>query len=289
MSFAGSVCRRAETAAKVSFDSASRVLGLGALAGLSLVDADVAVLDTGIDPTHPDLNVVGGVDCTGTGSWADDHGHGTHVAGTIGALDNGIGVVGVAPGTRLWAVKVLDHTGYGTWSQMACGLDWVVGKVQAGVGIDAVSALDVWAFEFPGFTGLGLERGSAPHTGYTANGYADNGGSYTFHFPDGNASIARLLVRDLIPQSVPGNSAEDVVTARIDYARLDRPASPVRIRLGSTVVRARSVPRRCASFFHCGPVIHASGTKPHSACASSSARTRACSRVRVSPGSSVIS
>ncbi len=110
-----------------------------------------------------------------------------------------------------------------------------------GVGIDAVSALDVWAFEFPGFSGLDLERGSAPHTGYTANGYADNGGSYTFHFPDGNASIARLLVRDLIPESVPGNSAEDVVTARVDYARLDRPKSPVRIRLGSTVVRARNV------------------------------------------------
>jgi spermidine dehydrogenase len=110
-----------------------------------------------------------------------------------------------------------------------------------GVGIDAVSALDVWAFEFPGFTGLGLERGSAPHTGYTANGYADNGGSYTFHFPDGNASIARLLVRDLIPQSVPGTSAEDVVTARVDYAQLDRPKSPVRIRLGSTAVRARNI------------------------------------------------
>src|SRR5579864_6448210 len=105
-----------------------------------------------------------------------------------------------------------------------------------GVGIDAVSALDVWAFKFPGFDGLKLEPGSAPHTGY-----ADNGGSYTFHFPDGNASIARLLVRDLIPDGVPGNSAEDVVTARIDYARLDRPESPVRIRLGSTVVRARNV------------------------------------------------
>jgi spermidine dehydrogenase len=110
-----------------------------------------------------------------------------------------------------------------------------------GVGIDAVSALDVWAFEFPGFTGLHLERGSAPHTGYTANGYADNGGSYTFHFPDGNASIARLLVRDLIPQCVPGNTAEDIVTARIDYARLDRPTSPVRVRLGSTAVRARNI------------------------------------------------
>ena len=109
-----------------------------------------------------------------------------------------------------------------------------------GVGIDAVSALDVWAFGFPGFQGLNLERGSAPHMGYTAAGYAD-GGSYTFHFPDGNASIARLLVRRLIPESLPGDSTEDAVAARLDYSRLDRPSSPVRIRLSSIVVRARNV------------------------------------------------
>ena len=115
-----------------------------------------------------------------------------------------------------------------------------------GVGIDAVSALDVWAFHFPGFQGLNLAAGSAPHMGITPAGYAD-GGSYTFHFPDGNASIARLLVRDLIPDAVPGNTAEDVVTARIDYSRLDRPGSPVRIRLASTVVRARNIGDRASS------------------------------------------
>jgi spermidine dehydrogenase len=109
-----------------------------------------------------------------------------------------------------------------------------------GVGIDAVSALDVWAFGFPGFQGLDLKPGSAPHMGYTAAGYAD-GGSYTFHFPDGNAAIARLLVRNLIPQSLPGEGAEDAVTARLDYARLDLAQAPVRIRLGSTVVRVRHV------------------------------------------------
>ena len=109
-----------------------------------------------------------------------------------------------------------------------------------GVGIDAVSALDVWAFDLPGFQGLGLEPGSAPHMGYTAAGYAD-GGSYKFHFPDGNASIARLLVRDLVPASLPGNNAEDAVTARLDYSQLDRPRVPVRIRLGSIVVRVRSI------------------------------------------------
>ena len=109
-----------------------------------------------------------------------------------------------------------------------------------GVGIDAVSALDVWAFGFPGFQGMRLEPGSAPRMGYTAAGYAD-GGSDTFHFPDGNASIARLLVRTLVPGSIPGNSAEDVVTARADYSRLDRPASTVRIRLGSSVVQVRNI------------------------------------------------
>ncbi len=109
-----------------------------------------------------------------------------------------------------------------------------------GVGIDAVSALDVWAFGFPGFQGLHLEPGSAPHMGFTAAGYAD-GGSYTFHFPDGNASIARLLVRHLVPGSIPGDGAEDIVTARVDYSRLDRADAPVRIRLNSIVARVRNV------------------------------------------------
>jgi spermidine dehydrogenase len=109
-----------------------------------------------------------------------------------------------------------------------------------GVGIDAVSALDVWAFGFPGFQGLEIAPGSAPGMGYTAAGYAD-GASYTFHFPDGNASIARLLVRSLVPESLPGRSAEDVVSARLDYSRLDDPRSPARIRLGSTAVRVRNV------------------------------------------------
>ncbi len=108
-----------------------------------------------------------------------------------------------------------------------------------GVGIDAVSALDVWAFGFPGFQGLGLAPGSAPHMGYTAAGYAD-GGSETFHFPDGNASIARLLVRSLIPQALPGGGVEDAVTAHIDYSRLDRPDHPIHIRLGSLALSARS-------------------------------------------------
>jgi spermidine dehydrogenase len=108
-----------------------------------------------------------------------------------------------------------------------------------GVGIDAVSALDCWGFGLSGFQGLNLKRGSAPRMGYTPAGYAD-GGSYTFHFPDGNATIARLLVRKLIPAAVPGHDCRDVVTARVEYRQLDRPDDPVRIRLSSIVVRARN-------------------------------------------------
>jgi spermidine dehydrogenase len=107
-----------------------------------------------------------------------------------------------------------------------------------GVGIDAEPALDCWAMQLPGFQGLNLEPGSAPHMSFTAAGYAD-GGSYFFHFPDGNASIARLLVRSLVPSAVPGSTVEDVVSSVADYSCLDQPQAPVRIRLNSPVVRAR--------------------------------------------------
>jgi len=113
-----------------------------------------------------------------------------------------------------------------------------------GVGIDAVGALEVWPFEFPGFQGLDLEPGAAPHMGFTASGYAAYAatyGSYKFHFPDGNASIARLLVRSLVPPAIPGRSAEDIVTAPTDYYQLDRPGAPVRIRLNSIALSVRNV------------------------------------------------
>ena len=106
-----------------------------------------------------------------------------------------------------------------------------------GVGIDAISALDCWGIGLPGFKGMNLEPGSIARMGYTPAGFADTGGSETLHFPDGNATVARLLVRNLIPAAVPGGNAEDVVTARVDYSRLDRPASSVRLRLNSTAIR----------------------------------------------------
>jgi spermidine dehydrogenase len=107
-----------------------------------------------------------------------------------------------------------------------------------GVGIDAVPAQDAWGLGYPGFAGLGLDAGPGPGMNYDAIPNAE-AASYFFHFPDGNASIARLLVRALVPAAVPGHDVTDLVTARADYARLDDPASPARIRLNSTAVRVR--------------------------------------------------
>lgn len=90
------------------------------------VDVDVAVIDTGVDLDHPDLNVFRSRNCSLLAVSADDdHGHGSHVAGTAAALDNSTGVVGVAPGARIWAVKVLNALGFGFTSEIVCGIDFV--------------------------------------------------------------------------------------------------------------------------------------------------------------------
>jgi len=103
------------------------------------------------------------------------------------------------------------------------------------VGIEAVPAYacyeagdDYGSFTYPGFAGLGFPEHEKEEP-------------YIFHFPDGNASIARLLVRSLVPGAIPGTTMEDVVTARADYAKLDDAAKLVRIRLNSTVVNAKHV------------------------------------------------
>jgi len=114
--------------------------------GIGLVDApatwvatrgggiNVAILDTGIDYNHPDLKdqYAGGFnEIAKNDNPLDDFGHGTHVAGIIAAEDNSIGVVGVAPATRLWSVKVLGSNGSGTTATVVAGIDWVISKKQA--------------------------------------------------------------------------------------------------------------------------------------------------------------
>lgn len=88
------------------------------------VDVDIAILDTGIQSDHPDLNVAGGVDCAPGNGYEDNDGHGTMVGGFAAALDNAIGRVGVAPGARLWAVRITSK-GTITDSNLLCGLEWV--------------------------------------------------------------------------------------------------------------------------------------------------------------------
>lgn len=89
------------------------------------LDADIAVLDTGVDRTHPDLNVSVDKDCTGEGDVRDQFGHGTEVAGVAAARDNRIGTVGVAPGARIWNVRIFGSTGELTLSSLLCGIDYV--------------------------------------------------------------------------------------------------------------------------------------------------------------------
>ena len=111
------------------------------------------------------------------------------------------------------------------------------------VGADAVPALFGWEMGVPGFAGLKLDPtpdgvlADLPGGHHGRQKAAGGGGS--IHFPDGNATVTRLLVRWLIPDAVPGGSQEDVATARVNYAFLDRPNQTARIRLNSTVVSVR--------------------------------------------------
>ena len=90
------------------------------------IDVDIAVLDTGVDVTHPDLNVAGSHSCfAGADGTVDVDGHGTFVAGNAAAIDNGSFVVGVAPGARVWGVQIGNNNGVGNVSAGICGIDWV--------------------------------------------------------------------------------------------------------------------------------------------------------------------
>ncbi|HET9815917.1 MAG TPA: NAD(P)-binding protein [Xanthobacteraceae bacterium] len=101
-----------------------------------------------------------------------------------------------------------------------------------GLGCDAVPAADARELGYPGFDGLGLPARAAPRE------------PYIYHFPDGNASLARLLVRSLVSDAAPGHSMDDVVLAEFDYGKLDRDGEAVRIRLDSTCLDVRNAGER---------------------------------------------
>jgi spermidine dehydrogenase len=108
-----------------------------------------------------------------------------------------------------------------------------------GVGIDGVPAQDAWGLGFPGFDGMKLDPSFGKGMNRDSMESPDGGDAYFFHFPDGNASITRMLVREMIPGTMTGHSMEDVVTTKCNYAALDRSSSATRIRLNSSVVRVK--------------------------------------------------
>jgi subtilisin len=151
---------------------------------------NVAVIDTGIDLTHPDLaaNIAGGTNCSkgGRSNYNDGAGHGSHVAGVIAALDNGIGVVGVAPEAKLWAVRVLDAKGVGSTSDVICGIDFVDSKSPAKGGPITVANMSLG--------GLGSDDGNCGNT----NGDAEH------------MAICRAVADGVTFVVAAGNSTTDV-------------------------------------------------------------------------------
>jgi len=179
-------------------------------------DFHVAVIDTGIDASHPDLNVVGELDVvadSGAGSaapGADPNGHGTHCAGTIGARADGDGVVGMAPGVPMHAVRVLNADGSGYWTDIVAGLEYVLEHPEIKVvsmslggpvwsteddpmrdAIEALEAADVLVVvaagndtsDTSGFAPAGFDLGLTV-SAYDAAGGSDNGFAYFSNYGD---------------------------------------------------------------------------------------------------------
>ncbi|MGD9599208.1 MAG: FAD-dependent oxidoreductase [Steroidobacteraceae bacterium] len=150
---------------------------------------------------------------------------------------------------------LLERTSYRDWLTKVLGYEPAVADTFQcrthdffASGIDAVPA--AWAFEdgYPGFAGLGL--GDAAD-----NAVMDD--PYIHHFPDGNASIARLLVRSLVPGVAPGRGMDDIVLARFDYSRLDAPGARVRLRLASTAIGIRErAPGDVEAYYWQGGAVH---------------------------------
>ena len=135
--------------------------------------------------------------------------------------------------------SILGSTSYRDWLIRHWGLDERTADVFYGrtldffaAGTDAVSAREALDTGYPGFAGVGVERDE--------DAIKEMEEPYIHHFPDGNASLARLLVRRLVPGVAPGSTMDDIVTARFDYALLDRAGSPTRIRLDSTAAVVRN-------------------------------------------------
>ncbi|HPV73311.1 MAG TPA: NAD(P)-binding protein [Gemmatimonadaceae bacterium] len=145
--------------------------------------------------------------------------------------------------TREEKYAKLRTVSYETWLRDYCKVDPQLLELYRKFGI---SFWCVGIDEIP-CTSIHEYDGGMPGLDHTLPRYGSRGNEpYIFHFPDGNASVARLLVRKLIPAAMPGSTMEDVVTARADYSQLDRKGSAVRLRLNSTAVHVRHTASRNA-------------------------------------------
>jgi subtilisin len=188
----------------VSLDTGVQAMSQTAGTGIERVKAihktnkgtgvNVAVIDSGIDLTHPDLaaNIVGGTNCSNGGkrNFDDGNGHGTHVAGIIAARDNDLGVVGVAPEAKLWAVRVLNDTGSGSTADVVCGIDFVDSKSPAKGGPITVANMSLG--------GLGSDDGNCGNTNADAM----------------HLAICRAVADGVTFVVAAGNSAVDVQQVR---------------------------------------------------------------------------
>jgi len=148
-------------------------------------------------------------------------------------------------------LELLKHTSYRDYLIKVCGCSEEVancfqGRTHGyfGLGCDAVPAADLRDMGYPGFAGLAL-----PSSG-------GRGEPYIYHFPDGNASLARVLVRSLVPAVAPGSTMEDIVLAPFDYGALDQSANNVRIRLDSTCIDVRNAPGKVLVAYMRGGAMH---------------------------------
>lgn len=147
-------------------------------------------------------------------------------------------LAGKTPAEKVEFLRTLSYTDYlqqylGA-SDRLLKLIYPLSSSLWGCGLDALSAREGLFLGFPGFGGLGVDlHRDDPYQ------HVEKNEPYIFHFPDGNASIVRLLVRQLVPGSAPGNTMEDMVTAPLDYTTLDRPNQPLKIRLNATAVQVQ--------------------------------------------------
>lgn len=143
-------------------------------------------------------------------------------------------------------LELLSRTTYDDFLTQICGYDPQLvtyfknaTEEYLGIGIEGTTALDAWGIGVPGFDGM--ELGDKPYKTMSPSGRLEkiDEDDYIYHFPDGNAGVARALVRKLIPAALAGTSMEELVLNSVDYSRLDVAGNPVRLRLGASVVRVR--------------------------------------------------